>query len=165
MSRGQNGCLVRYSGARRSRSAPQDRNFAPCYIYYCTVLVHGYYGELFYVCSMICRSITEYPRRGTTWFQPVSSCLCLLHFTFCFPKPLSSSKFPLPPAESLHQFSRLSTVRCHGFLPGFTLSTPSKCLASRCLGKEVTYWKCRVFLRLLCLFRNWLRVVLVLCKP
>ena len=88
---------------------------------YFTILLHGYPGELFYGCSMTCSSIIEGPRRDTT----SSSCLRLLLSTFCFPKPLSSSVFPLPPAEALHQFSHPSTARCHGSLPRFTLSTAS----------------------------------------
>ena len=107
------------SGARLSRSATQDCTFSPSYIYYIflTWILWREFLWLYYDLQLYHRVST-----ARCYIQPVSSCSRLLHSTFCFPKTLSSSEFPLPPAEALHQFSHPSTVRCHGFLPGLTLS-------------------------------------------
>ena len=91
--------------------------------------------------------------------RPPSPCRRFRHSTFCFPKPPSSSKFPLPPAEALHRFSHPLTVRCHGSLPRVTLyQHHPRCLAPA----EVTYWKCRVLLGLLGLLGDLLGIVLAL---
>ena len=130
------------SGARRSRSAPQDYissyKFAPCYIYCCTILVFGEFGEVFYGCSRTWGSIIEDPQRVS--HSPNRSALA---HVFC------NLLFASPSPFLLQNFLFLLLKLCINFrtLGRFVAMVPCldshhqhrpRCLASRCTRESHT---------------------------